>query len=171
MVEDVVRSFGFLTLGSRMKRIGERLQADAQRIMGEQGMPLQAAQYPFLAAIDRIGPLTIGELADAVGITQPGATRTVAQLMQAGLLDAEPAPDDQRRKIVSLSKKGRKFVETAKRDIWPRIERAVREILAALGEDPNREGLRDTPGRVARMYDELFCGLHDDPRFKAIINR
>jgi GTP cyclohydrolase I len=46
----------------------------------------------------------------------------------------------------------------------PRIERAVREILAAVGEDPNREGLRDTPARVARMYAELFCGLHDDPR-------
>jgi GTP cyclohydrolase I len=46
----------------------------------------------------------------------------------------------------------------------PRIERAVREILAAVGEDPNREGLRETPGRVARMYSELFCGLHDEPR-------
>ena len=46
----------------------------------------------------------------------------------------------------------------------PRIERAVREILAAVGEDPNREGLRETPGRVARMYAELFSGLHDDPR-------
>jgi GTP cyclohydrolase I len=46
----------------------------------------------------------------------------------------------------------------------PRIERAVREILFAIGEDPDREGLRDTPARVARMYDELFGGLHDDPR-------
>jgi GTP cyclohydrolase I len=46
----------------------------------------------------------------------------------------------------------------------PRIERAVREILAAVGEDPSREGLRDTPARVARMYAELFAGLHDDPR-------
>jgi len=46
----------------------------------------------------------------------------------------------------------------------PRIERAVREILYAVGEDPNREGLRDTPARVARMYAELFSGLHDDPR-------
>jgi GTP cyclohydrolase I len=45
-----------------------------------------------------------------------------------------------------------------------RIERAVREILAAVGEDPLREGLRETPGRVARMYAELFSGLHDDPR-------
>lgn len=46
----------------------------------------------------------------------------------------------------------------------PRIERAVREILAAIGEDPDREGLRETPARVARMYAELFGGLHQDPR-------
>jgi GTP cyclohydrolase I len=45
----------------------------------------------------------------------------------------------------------------------PRVERAVREILLAIGEDPDREGLRETPARVARMYDELFGGLHEDP--------
>jgi len=46
----------------------------------------------------------------------------------------------------------------------PRIERAVREILAAVGEDPDREGLRETPARVARMYAEMFSGLRLDPR-------
>src|SRR5271154_4752319 len=45
-----------------------------------------------------------------------------------------------------------------------RIRRAVREILAAVGEDPDREGLLETPARVARMYAELFSGLHEDPR-------
>jgi len=45
-----------------------------------------------------------------------------------------------------------------------RIERAVREILFAVGEDPDREGLRETPARVARMYAEVFAGLHLDPR-------
>ncbi|HUG67110.1 MAG TPA: GTP cyclohydrolase I FolE [Pirellulaceae bacterium] len=45
-----------------------------------------------------------------------------------------------------------------------RLENAVREILAAVGEDPDREGLLETPARVARMYAELFSGLHDDPR-------
>src|SRR3954451_7189356 len=46
----------------------------------------------------------------------------------------------------------------------PRIERAVREILAAVGEDPDREGLLETPARVARMYAELFSGLKQDAR-------
>ncbi len=45
-----------------------------------------------------------------------------------------------------------------------RIERAVREILIAVGENPDREGLLETPARVARMYAEMFSGLHSDPR-------
>ncbi len=43
-----------------------------------------------------------------------------------------------------------------------RIRKAVREILAAVGEDPDREGLRETPDRVARMYAEMFSGLNKD---------
>ena len=45
----------------------------------------------------------------------------------------------------------------------PRIQRAVREILEAIGEDPDRDGLRRTPLRVANMYAEIFSGLHEDP--------
>ena len=45
----------------------------------------------------------------------------------------------------------------------PRIASAVREILLAIGEDPNREGLKDTPDRVARMYAEMFAGMRLDP--------
>ena len=44
-----------------------------------------------------------------------------------------------------------------------KIERAVREILEAVGADPDREGMRDTPRRVAEMYQELFGGLFEDP--------
>jgi len=44
-----------------------------------------------------------------------------------------------------------------------RIERAVREILVAIGEDPDRDGLLETPKRVARMYAEIFSGLHEEP--------
>lgn len=45
----------------------------------------------------------------------------------------------------------------------PRIERAVREMLLAIGEDPDRDGLKRTPKRVAAMYAEIFGGLHEDP--------
>ena len=44
-----------------------------------------------------------------------------------------------------------------------RIEAAVAEILVAIGEDPTREGLQETPARVARMYAEVCSGIHEDP--------
>jgi len=68
---------------------------------------------------------------------------------------------------LDMSEPGRKSASGVDRDFTvdlPRIEHAVREILAAVGEDPDREGLRETPGRVARMYAELFSGLREDPR-------
>jgi GTP cyclohydrolase I len=45
----------------------------------------------------------------------------------------------------------------------PRISAAVREILEAIGEDPDRDGLKRTPVRIAEMFEEVFSGLHDDP--------
>ncbi len=62
-------------------------------------------------------------------------------------------------------------MEPAKVDI-PRIERAVREILLAVGEDPDREGLLKTPNRVARAYGELMAGLQDNPKrhLKTVFN-
>lgn len=50
-----------------------------------------------------------------------------------------------------------------------KIEGAVRSILEAVGEDPDREGLKDTPARVARFYQEAFAGLHEDPRESLLV--
>ncbi|WP_323745657.1 GTP cyclohydrolase I FolE [Arthrobacter gandavensis] len=53
--------------------------------------------------------------------------------------------------------------ETAPEVDQPRIALAVREILLAIGEDPDRDGLRETPARVAKSYSEIFAGLHQSP--------
>lgn len=132
MAEDIVRDFGFLTLGTRLKRLGDRLQADTQKIIDAHGVKVQVSHFPFLAAAARLGPLTVGEIAEAVGITQPGATRTVAQLCDAGLLQVRAGKDDQRHRIVSLSEKGRRLVAEAERDLWPRIAAAVADLCTGL---------------------------------------
>ncbi len=71
--------------------------------------------------------------------------------------------DDCCHSIGSIDRSGLPQVVTKPVDM-PRIERAVREILDALGEDIHREGLKDTPGRVARMFAELTSGMRVDPR-------
>jgi DNA-binding MarR family transcriptional regulator len=132
VVEDVVRELGYLTLGSRLKRIGERLQAHTQRILEADGLAIPAGQFTFLAALDRLGALTIGELADSVGVTQPGATRAAAQLEEAGLVAITQAKDDQRRKSVALTAEGKRLVAAGKRTAWPLIERAVKDACREL---------------------------------------
>lgn len=54
-------------------------------------------------------------------------------------------------------------VSTANAFDGPRAEAAIRELLIAVGEDPDRDGLLETPARVARAYAETFSGLHEDP--------
>lgn len=131
-MEDIIRSLGYLTLGSRLKRIGEQLQADTQRMLDGLDVPVQSSQYPLLAALDRLGPLPVGELAQSLGITQPGVTRSVALLAELGLVEAMASNDDQRRRMISLTANGQRLVDKAKRDVWPRIENAVADLCKGL---------------------------------------
>src|SRR4051812_36756064 len=165
MVEDVVRALGFLCLGTRFRRLGERLQTETQRLSETLGGVVQVGQYPFLAAVDRLAPLTIGELTEAIGISQPGVTRSLGQLVELGLLDPRPAPDDRRVRVVSLTAEGRTLVDLAKGNQWPRIEAAVADLcaplsgpllaqLAAIEDGLDREPLRSRAGRLKGGTDE-----------------
>ncbi len=69
--------------------------------------------------------------------------------------DEEPSADGQVA-VPDPEGRGREF------DL-PRIERAIREVLLAIGEDPDRDGLQETPARVARAYAEQFAGLRQRP--------
>ena len=131
-MEDIIRSLGYLTLGSRLKRIGEQLQADTQRMLDGLEVPVQSSQYPLLAALDRLGPLPVGELAQSLGITQPGVTRSVALLAELDLVEVIQSDGDQRRRMVSLTGNGQRLVGKAKRDVWPRIENAVADLCKGL---------------------------------------
>jgi DNA-binding MarR family transcriptional regulator len=147
VTEDVVRALGYLMLGTRFKRIGEHLQADVSRIAEGYGAAVQPGHYPFLLALERLGSLTIGDIATSVGITQPGATRAVAQLIKIGLVQARPGSEDQRQRIVALTAKGKRQVDFARRVLWPKVEAAVADLC-----DPLSGALLD---QLAELEDGL----------------
>lgn len=132
MTEDVVRALGYLTLGSRLKRIGERLQAQSQNLFARADIAVPAAQAPLLAALDRLGPLSIGDLTQALGVTQPGVTRMAGKLEAAGLVASQRQAGDRRVNTVALTAKGRRLVAQSKRAAWPPIEAAVADACAGL---------------------------------------
>ncbi|HET9389728.1 MAG TPA: MarR family transcriptional regulator, partial [Steroidobacteraceae bacterium] len=90
------------------------------------GMSLSASHFPLLAALDRLGPLSVGEIAAALGVSQPGVTRLLEKLESDGLVKSQLAADRRRRPIM-LSRAGQQLVLRGKQSAWARIEAAVAE--------------------------------------------
>jgi DNA-binding MarR family transcriptional regulator len=132
MVSDVIRERPYLFLGSRLKRIGESMQADVLKVVEQAGLRVQPAQYPVLAALDRHGPLGVGDLVEATGVSQPGVTRTLAKLTEMGLVEAAAASADRRRRTVRLSPEGLELMARSRVAVWPAVEAAVVALCAEL---------------------------------------
>lgn len=161
-MHDVVAAMGPAFLGSRLKRLGEWLQADAAAIIAEMGLPIVPAQVPVLTAL-RAGPLTIGQIAAAIGSSQPGVSRTVAQLQKLGLVESARG-NDQRERRVGLSASGNAAMIILARDVWPRVGAAAAELYAdasgplltqacgsRAGTQGRTAGRPGTPGRSGRL--------------------
>ncbi|MDR7333229.1 MarR family transcriptional regulator [Roseateles asaccharophilus] len=146
-IEDVVKELGHLSLGTRLKRIGETLQAQTQAVLAAHGFELPAAYFPLLAALDRLGPLSVGELSQAIGVSQPVVTRSLRGLEDDGFVESETSEQDRRVRRVALSRKGRGLVQRSQREAWPAIEAAVAQAC---------KGLRgDLLSQLAALEDEL----------------
>jgi DNA-binding MarR family transcriptional regulator len=132
VIHDVVKELGFLALGTRFKRIGESLQAQAQALLAANGINMPAAHFPLLAALNRLGPLGVSELSQAVGVSQPVVSRSLLGLQANGLVESAPVAADRRIRCIRLSRKGRELVRHAKRAVWPVIEAAVAQACRPL---------------------------------------
>ncbi len=133
MVEDVVRTLGYTTLGSRLKRIGERLQAQTQELSAEYaGTDLPTPHNPVLAALDRNGPLSVGDMARALGQSQPGVTRMINRMKDEDLVETVADERDRRVSKIALTEKGERLVEQLKTTLWPAIRAAVESACSDL---------------------------------------
>lgn len=130
---DVVAQMGPAFLGSRLKRLGERMQAGAASVITGAGLPLQPGQMAIMAAL-RTGPRTIGQLAEASGTSQPGVTRTIGQLTKLGVV-ADEQCEDQRSRMIALTSEGERMVQVIATEVWPRVGQAAEQILARVEGD------------------------------------
>ena len=131
-MSDILKERGALFLGSRLKRLAERMQGEVVLVAAEAGLAIHPSQYPLLATLDRHGPQTIGALTAAMELSQPAITRTAAKLAEMGLVSIDRLHKDQRHKTVSLTEAGIAALERSKLHVWPQVEAAVREMLAGL---------------------------------------
>lgn len=149
--DDILRSTGLLTLGTRFRRLGERLQAETQVVLGEAAMQVPVASHPLLNLLDRRGPQQVGQISEALGVTQPGITRAVASLSKSGMVAIRPSDSDGRIRVVSLTEDGTAFVAKCRAEVWPRVERAVADLCDGFAAelldhlDRIEDGLADRP--------------------------
>jgi DNA-binding MarR family transcriptional regulator/N-acetylglutamate synthase-like GNAT family acetyltransferase len=125
MIPDTLSDLGVTFLGSRMKRLADRLQTDAAATLQAMDLPIQPAQQQFLAVLRQQGPQTVGGIAQHLRISQPTATRAVQALIEQGLIDASREGRDQRQKLLVLSPAGAALMDRLEQDLWPRVEAAA----------------------------------------------
>ena len=130
---DILADEGYLYLGSRMKRLSERLQADAAQIIRDTGLEdMQAAHMPIFSSLEREDGLTVSCLVDRIGFSQPSITRTLKTLAELGYVRLERSEEDQRQKQVFLTDKGRERVFRLRAYAWPRVAAAAKDAVSGL---------------------------------------
>lgn len=129
---DILAELGLLALGSRLKRLAERMQADAGELLARRGFPIQPSHFPLLAALDRRGALTVSEAVEALGVSQPAVTRSLAGVVELGLVETRAADDDRRVKQITLTEEGRALIERMKAEIWAPVSDVMAEMAQHL---------------------------------------
>jgi len=168
MAIDVLAAEAGVMLGSRLKRLAERLQAGAGLIARDCSLPTQPAHMPLLTALRRHGPMSVGEAAEATGFSQPAITRIARQLRAMGLVANSVGDKDRRVTRLELTRSGQATMERAEVSLWPRIRAAVAEscdvdtllsvvatLEAALAERPLNH--RPGPGFAIRPFTDKFA--------------
>ena len=131
---DVVAEMGSVMLGSRLKRLAERLQGSATTLLADAGVALQSGQVAVMVALEG-GARPVGRISDDTGTSQPGVTRTLTQLEALGMV-SRFAGDDQRERLAQLTPAGDAAMKRIRALVWPRVGIAVDAMLQEIGSAP-----------------------------------
>jgi DNA-binding MarR family transcriptional regulator len=131
--DDVIARLGYLVLGTRLKRLAEQLQSGVAEMLVELGSPLQPGQLPLLVAIDQGDGLTIAQLVQAIGTSQPAVSRTLAALQREGLVSLEADADDARVRRPVLTASARHLLDAVRSRLFPAVAGAAEQLCDGLG--------------------------------------
>lgn len=160
---DFFDTLGELALGSRLKRLGDRMVASAAEVYTGEGYAFEPRWFPLLAYLRAFDTTTIGEAARAIGISQPAVSQFTRQLGEAGLVRLEPDPKDRRRKTLSLTGTGRQALRDMQ-PMWDAVDQIARELCAETGVDFLRvvqrfEAALERKPLAVRVHEALGSGV------------
>jgi len=128
---DLIAGLGHLALGTRLKRIGEALQAGVGEVLSAHRIAVQPAHIPILVALRQSGGMTVGELAVLLGQSQPGISRSLRDVADRGLVRLSPGRD-RRVRTARLTAGGQSLMEEIETVLFPRVRAAAEALCAGL---------------------------------------
>jgi DNA-binding MarR family transcriptional regulator len=127
---DFAKQQGAGAFGTRLRRLSERLDRDVAKLYMDFGVDFEPRWYPVVTLLRGKEPLGVTEIAGALGLSHPAVSQVVKQLAANDLLSSTVDPDDERRKLLSLTKEAHKRIEELT-PLWAAIVEVTDEIIKA----------------------------------------
>jgi DNA-binding MarR family transcriptional regulator/GNAT superfamily N-acetyltransferase len=131
---DFIRDLNLLALGSRLRRVSDRIMAAGSDVYRLREIPFNPRWFPVYRVLADHGPLSVGETANALGLTHAAVSQHASALKKRGVVSSCKDQRDERRTVLSLSDEGRELLSTL-RPVWDDLEEALREIVDFAGID------------------------------------
>ena len=130
---DFVSSLGSLTLDHRFKRLMNELLAQADVLYRELGLPLKPRWCSMLQLLESRGPLSVGEVADALKLSHPAVVQILDDMRASRLVSRRKSQIDARRRVVALTSTGEDWMPVFHR-VWRALTHAQDEVFSGSGE-------------------------------------
>jgi MarR family transcriptional regulator, organic hydroperoxide resistance regulator len=124
---DLILKKGTAALGTRLRRLSERLDREVREIYAAQGVEFEASWFPVITALNENGALSIGELATMTGVSQPAISQIRKKLEALNYVEARASDADLRRHELTLTPRGRRLIEELT-PIWAAIAEASADL-------------------------------------------
>ncbi|WP_428035323.1 bifunctional helix-turn-helix transcriptional regulator/GNAT family N-acetyltransferase [Amphritea sp.] len=127
---DYMKSFGSLSLGSRLKRLSDRLVQDVNQLYQSQGIQLNPTFFPLFNILHQQGSMTVTEAAERLGVSHPAISKIARKMQQEGWLSKTADPADDRRQLLALTAKSESLLEQIA-PVWTAIQSYLDALIGA----------------------------------------
>ena len=131
---DFIQEMGALALGSRLRRLSDRLMQDGNRIYKNSGLDFEPKWFPVYRLLLDHGPSAVTEIAKVLRITHPSVNQIAKEMIAAGLLATYKDTQDKRRRVLALTSQAKSRV-TEMKAVWQDVEAALQGIIDATDVD------------------------------------
>ncbi|MCB1692400.1 MAG: MarR family transcriptional regulator [Pseudomonadales bacterium] len=126
---DVLRDLGALALGSRLKRLSDRLMQDGIRVYRETGVAFEPRWFPVYYFLGHVGPSAVMEIAKGLGVSHPAVNQVAKEMVAANIVAAYRDTRDKRKRVLALTKHGKSLLPELQ-GIWRDISASLQELLS-----------------------------------------